>query len=330
VRVADGTTLTAPDTPANQAAYPQPDGQKPGLGFPMVRMVVLFCLATGAVLEAALAPYRGKGTGELTLFRQVWDVLDRGDVLLGDRLYCSYFEIAVLSGRGVEVVLRKHQSRRTDFRTGRRLGRHDHVITWTKPVRPEWLDPAVYAALPATLSVREVRVAVSCPGFRVRQYEVITTLTDPHAVPAAELGRLYRRRWAAELNLRSLKAVTGMGRLRCKSPEMVRKEVWVHLLSYNLIRGVMAASANAAGVLPGQLSFAGAIQTVVAFAPLLSRADGARAEEIRTQVWVGVAAHRVGNRPGRTEPRAIKRRKNNYPTLNQPRNIAKRKLLHGK
>jgi hypothetical protein len=327
VRIADGTTATAPDTPANQAAYPQPDGQKPGLGFPMIRLVVVFCLATGAVLEAALAPYRGKGTGELALFRQVWGALDRGDVLVGDRIYCSYFEIAQLSARGVDVVLHKHQSRRTDFRTGRRLGRHDHVVTWDRPARPEWLDEAGYAAVPATLSVREVRVELACPGFRVRRYEVITTLTDPRAVPVSELGAVYRRRWDAELNLRSLKAVTGMGRLRCKSPGLVRTELWVHLLSYNLIRGVMAEAAQRAGLSPGQLSFAGAVQAVAAFAPLLAQTAGAVADMLRQQLWIGVAAHRVGNRPGRVEPRAIKRRKSNYPTLGVPRNLAKQKLL---
>jgi hypothetical protein len=327
VRIADGTTVTAPDTPANQREYPQPDGQKPGLGFPMVRMVVLFCLATGAVLDAALAPYQGKGTGELSLLRQVWHQLDTGDVLLGDRIYCSYFEIALLNRRGVDVVLHKHQSRRTDFRTGARLGRNDHVVTWPKPTRPEWMDPDTYAGLPATLSVREVRVVVSCPGFRVRQYESITTLLDPQVVSVTALGGLYRRRWEAELNLRSLKSEMGMDQLRCKTPAMARKELWVHLLSYNLVRGVMAASADAAGVAPRLLSFAGAVQHLLAFAPVLSRVDGRNDSGARQRLLDAVGTRRVGNRPGRVEPRAIKRRKNNYPTLNEPRKLAQQKLL---
>lgn len=327
VRIADGSTAAAPDTPANQREYPQPDGQKSGLGFPMVRLVVLFCLATGAVLDAALAPYRGKGTGELSLLRQLWHQLDPGDVLLGDRIYCSYFEVALLSRRGVDVVLRKHQSRPTDFRTGRRLGRHDHVVRWPKPACPDWMDPGTHAGLPATLSVREVRVTVSCPGFRVRRYEAITTLLDPQAVPAAELGVLYRRRWEAELHLRSLKSQMGMDRLRCKSPPMVRKEVWAHLLGYNLVRGVMAESAGAAGVAPWRLSFAGTVQHMRAFAPVLSAAAGVGPADAWEWLWIAVGALRVGDRPGRVEPRAIKRRKNNYPTLNEPRKSAQQRLL---
>jgi hypothetical protein len=330
VRIADGTTVTAADTPANQREYPQPDGQKPGLGFPMIRLVVLFCLATGAVLDAALAPYQGKGTGELSLLRQLWHTLDTGDVLVGDRIYCSYFEIALLSRRGVDVVLHKHQSRRTDFRTGRRLGRHDHVIEWSKPARADWVDEATYQALPATLAVREVRVVVGCPGFRVRRYELITTMSDPHQFPVAALGDLYRRRWQAELNLRALKSELGMDQLRCKSPAMVRKELWVHLLSYNLVRGVLAQAAHGVRVAPHQLSFAGAVQTLLAFVPVLSRATDARTPGAWKQLWAAVGTHRVGERPGRVEPRAIKRRKKDYPILGEPRKLARQKLLQSK
>jgi hypothetical protein len=327
VQVADGTTATAADTPANQRDYPQPDGQKPGLGFPMIRLVVLFCLATGAVLEAALAPYQGKGTGELSLLRRVWHRLDAGDVLLGDRIFCSYFEIAVLSRRGVDVALRKHQSRRTDFRTGRRLGRHDHVIEWEKPTRPDWMDEATYEQLPATLAVREVRVEVSCPGFRVRRYELVTTLLTSAGATGAELAELYRRRWEAELNLRSLKSSMGLDRLRCKSPGMVRKELWAYLLGYNLVRGVMAESVGVAKVSPRSLSFAGAVQTMVAFAAVLSPAVGASDGEGWDRLWKAVGSHRVGNRPGRVEPRAIKRRKKSYPQLNEPRKLAQQRIL---
>ena len=326
VRVVDGTTVTAPDTPANQHAYPQPEDQKPGLGFPMIRLVVLFCLATGAVLEAALAPYRGRGTGELSLLRQIWDQLDRGDVLLGDRLYCSYFEIALLAQRGVDVVVRKHQSRRTDFRTGRRWGRHDHVIEWSKPTRPDWLDEATYAALPATLEVREVRIVVSCAGFRVKQFEGITTVVDAHAVSASELGELIRRRWEAELHLRSLQSVLGLDQLRCQSPSMVRKELWVTLVGYNLVRGVMAESASRVKRAPRRVSFAGAVQTLLAFGPVLLFGDDASVAGSLSRLWAAVGSHRVGGRPDRVEPRAIKRRKKSYPALSEPRNLARQRL----
>jgi hypothetical protein len=327
VRVADGSTVNTPDTPNNQREYPQADGQKPGLGFPIIRLVVLFCLATGAVLEAALAPYQGRGTGELSLLRQLWHQLDAGDVLLGDRIYCSYLEIALLSRRGVDVVLHKHQSRRTDFRTGQRLGRFDHVIEWDKPARADWMDEATYQELPAALAVREVRVVVAVRGFRVTRYELITTLTDPREYSVAELGALYRRRWEAELNLRSVKSSMGMDRLSCKSPEMVRKELWVYVLGYNLVRGVMARGAVVVGVPPRLLSFAGAMQSVCAFGEsLLRSARGRRAESLR-RLWIAVGSHRVGNRPDRVEPRAIKRRKKDFPQLQEPRQHAQQRLL---
>jgi IS4 transposase len=327
VRVADGSTLTMPDTAANQRHYPQPDGQEPGLGFPMIRFVVLFCLATGAVLEAAFSPYRGKGTGEISLLRRVWDDLDPGDVLLGDRIFCSYFEIALLRQRGIDVVFRKHQSRRSDFRTGTRLGADDHQIEWRKPSRPDWLDEATDRTLPATLGVREVRVTVGRAGFRVRCYEVITTLLDPAAAAAVELGELYRQRWQAELDLRSLKQSLGMHHLRCRTPAMVRNELWVHLLAYNLIRGVMAQAALRRGMLPRELSFAGAVQSLTAFAPLLLAAAESTLHARVAALWWAVSTHRVGNRPGRVEPRAVKRRRRKYPELHLPRKLAQQRLL---
>jgi hypothetical protein len=248
-------------------------------------------------------------------------------VLLGDRIYCSYFEIALLKGRGVDVVLHKHRSRRTDFRTGRRLGRSDHLTEWKKPVRPDRMDEATYRQLPPTLVLREVRVAVSVRGFRVKRYELITTLSDPREYSGAELGVLYRRRWEAELNLRSLKTSLGMDRLSCQSPSMVRKELWAYLLGYNLVRGVMAQSAARAGVPPRSLSFAGALQSVHAFGELLSLAEGSSLAEGLARLWKAVGSHRVGNRPDRVEPRAIKRRKKDFPQLNQPRKHAQQRLL---
>jgi len=327
VRIADGTTLTASDTTANQKEYPQPDGQKPGLGFPMLGLVVLFCLATGAVLEAAFCPYRGKATGEISLLRQVWADLDAGDILLGDRIYCSYFEIALLRRRGIDVVCRKHQSRRTDFRKGQRLATHDHRIEWPKPTRPDWLADAEYRALPATPAVREVRVVVPNRGFRVRRFEVITTLPDSGPTTVSDLGELYRRRWQAELDLRSLKQSMGMDQLRCKTPAMVRKELWVYLLSYNLVRGAMAESAREATIPPGSLSFKGGVDTLLAFGAVLCELTGERREATLRRLWKAVSTHRVGNRPNRVEPRAIKRRKKSYPMLNQPRKLARQRLL---
>lgn len=325
VTIIDGTTVTMADTPANQAAYPQPAGQQPGLGFPMARLGVLMCLATGAVVDAAVAAYRGKGTGELALLRQLWQHLAPGDVLLGDRLYCSYFEIALLQQRGVDVVLHKHQSRRTDFRTGRRLGPDDHEVTWTKPSRPDWLDAATYAALPATLTLREVAVRVHQPGRRRRRLVVVTTLRDPQAIPRAAVAGAYRQRWQGEVDLRAIKEGMQMGQLRCKTPAMVRKEIWLHLLAYNLVRGVLAQAADRHQRQPRQLSFTGALQTLNAFAFGL-QTSAAPSGALLERLWAAVARHRVGDRPDRVEPRAKKRRKKNYPLLTQPRALARKTL----
>lgn len=304
VKVVDGTTVALPDTPANQRDYPQPRSQKPGVGFPLVRLVVLFTLATGTALDAALGPYRGKQTGESALFRGLHDRLEAGDVLLADRYYCSYFELALVGERGCDAVFRMHQRRRVDFRRGRRLGPSDHVVTWAKPARPEWLAPEEYARLPAVREVREVRVWINRPGYRTRVLVVATTLLDPKAFPWREAAALYGARWYAELDLRAIKDTLQMGVLRGKTPAMARKEVWAHLLAYNLIRGLMAQAAQEAGLLPWQVSFAGAVQTAVAFAPLAWTAEEGAWEGIARRLLAALAEHRVNDRPGRIEPRA--------------------------
>ena len=303
IKVVDGTTVALADTPANQRDYPQPRSQKPGVGFPLVRLVVLFSLAVGTALDAAMGPYRGKRTGEPALFRGLHDRLEAGDVLLADRCYCSYFELALVGERGCDAVFRMHQRRRVDFRRGRRLGPSDHVVTWAKPAQPEWLTPEEYARLPAELAVREVRVWVDRPGYRTRVLVVATTLRDPEAFSWREAAALYGARWYAELDLRAIKDTLQMGVLRGKTPAMARKEVWAHLLAYNLIRGLMAQAAREAGLLPWQISFAGAVQTVVAFAPLAWTAAAGAWEEVAGRLRAALAEHRVNDRPGRCEPR---------------------------
>jgi DDE family transposase len=325
VVVADGSTVVLPDTKANQNAYPQPDGQEPGLGFPMARLVVLLCLATGAALDCAVAPYSGKGTGELSLFRSLWGALAPGEVLLADRAYCSYFEVALLARRGVDVVLRRHQSRRTDFRTGRRLGPLDHEVVWKKPKRPDWLDEEAYRELPAQLRLREAAVRVKGRG-REGRLVLVTTLGGANAYPRQALGELYRQRWQGEVDLRSIKQATQMERLRCSTPAMARKEVWAHLAAYNLVRGLMAQAAAAGEVAPRRVSFKGAARGLTEFgAGLLLGALPGTAETNR-RLLRAVGSQRVGDRPNRAEPRAIKRRKRDYPLLTQPRDVARRKL----
>jgi DDE family transposase len=320
----DGSTITMPDTEANQAEYPQMASQKRGCGFPIARIVVVFSLAVGTVLDAAIGKYQGKQTGENSLFRTLHDILEEGDVVLADRYFSGWFDIGLLKQRGVDIVVRKHQLRATDFRTGQRLGPEDHLVVWTKPQRPTWMSKAEYAALPESLTMREVRVRVEQRGFRTRELIVVTTLLDAKQYPAAEIARLYRRRWQAELNLRSLKIVLQMDHLRCKTPHRVRNEFYMHLVAYNLIRKMMAIAASKAGVEPWTVSFKGTLQTINNLLPLL----GTR---LSTATWCeavlqAIASHEVGNRPDRIEPRVRKRRPKNYKLMREPRQDYKRRV----
>jgi hypothetical protein len=329
VKIVDGSTVTMPDTPRNQAVYPQQKSQAPGLGFPIARILVVFSLAVGTVLDAAVGPYHGKQTGELALFRPLGARFQRGDILLADRFYCSFWLIAEMQARGVDVVVRLHQARKTDFQQGRRLGPEDHCITWKKPEQvPPWMTRAEYDAMPAELTMRELQIRVREKTKRVRNYVIATTLTDATKYPAQELGRLFRERWHAELDLRSLKSVMHMDMLRAKSPEMVRKEVAAHMLAYNLIRGIMAEAARQGSVIPRKLSFKGALHTVRCFEeshlydPLRIQAD-------LPQLLLLIRQKRAGGRPDRYDPRAIKRRSNTYRLLSMPRADANRLIEQG-
>lgn len=319
VVMVDGSTMSMPDTPDNQKAYPQSRSQKAGVGFPLMRWVALLGLATGSVLGAAFGPWRGKQTGESALFRTLLDSLREGDVLVADRYYCSYWLVALAMARGVQVVFRKHQLRHTDFRTGRRLGHNDHIVTWSKPARPPWMEQADYEALPATLSLREVRKQVATPGCRVQELVVITTLLDLNAYTLADILDLYHQRWHAEIDLRSIKTHMKMEILRCQSPAMVRKEIWAHLLAYNLVRKVMAQAAEQQECTPRQLSFAGAVQTLNEFRTLLLSVPEAQLPELRDKILQAIASHPVGNRPDRWEPRKVKRRPKGYSRMTMSR-----------
>jgi Transposase DDE domain len=323
----DGTTVTMPDTPANQAEYPQVYNQKPGLGFPLARVGALISLACGAVVNLGFCRYAGKGQGEVSLLRRLWGVLTAGDVILADRLTANWATIHMLQARGVELVSRLNKAKRTaDFRRGRRLGPGDHVVRWGKPTSIRSLDWPTYKGLPDAIEVREARVSVAQPGFRTRSVVVVTTLLDPAQATKEDLAELYRARWHAELDLRALKAGMQMRELRGKTPDMARKEVWAHALAYNLIRTVMAQAAARHGLLPRAISFAGAVQTLAAFRPLLGLGAGGGAGRVYRALLGAIAAHRVGDRPDRYEPRLKKRRRNYYDWLTRPRADIKREM----
>jgi hypothetical protein len=328
----DGTTVTMPDTRENQAAYPQVHNQGPGLGFPIARLGAVISLACGAVVNLGFSRYAGKGQGEVSLLRRLWDVLAPGDVVLADRLTANWANVVFLRERGLELVSRLNKAhRRADFRRGRRLGPDDHVVSWPKPTSIRSVDRAAYRALPDAVTVREARVRVARPGFRTKSV-VVTTLLDPEQATREELAELYRARWHAELDLRSLKSAMRRAELRGKTPEMVRKEVWAHVLAYNLIRTVMAQAAARRDLPPRSISFTGAMQTLGAFQPLLERGaarDAADRRGLYHEVLEAIAAHRVADRPDRFEPRRKKRRKDFCGWLTEPRAELKRKMAKG-
>jgi hypothetical protein len=327
VYVVDGTTVSMPDTQANQKAYPQSRSQRPGVGFPIARLVTLFSLASGAVLDMAVGPYRGKGTGEPSLLRRLLGRIGPNAVLLGDCYFCSYWMLALLINRDACGVFCLHQHRPRDFRFGRRLGPGDRLVVWQRPQRPAWMTQEQYEELADELVIREVRVRVQQRGFRVREVTVATTLLDPQEAPADCIAELYRARWHAELHLRSLKEVLRMDVLRCKTPEMVRKELWMHLLVYNLVRELMAQAAQRAELEPHQVSFKGALQTFNRFQQMVVMLPKERWPETFVALLVAVATHRVADRPDRYEPRAVKRRPKPHDLLTVPRDVAKKRLL---
>jgi hypothetical protein len=326
----DGSTVSMPDTPETQQAYPQPPQQKPGVGFPLARIAVFFSLSCGAVVDLAICSYAGKGNSELGMLRKLWGILLPGDVMLADRYMCAWTEMVMLKERGVDSVTRINQHRRIDFRRGKRLAKGDHVVEWPKPRKPRSIDQSTYDTLPDLLLVRETRVQVEQPGFRSRTIIVVTTLLDAEEVTAIDLAELYRARWNAELDLRSLKQTMQMDILRCKTPESVRKEIWMHILAYNLIRTVIAQAASKHDVEPRSISFKGAIQTLEAFQPLIAiqgDRDSTYRQMLYQQLLNAIATHRVADRPDRFEPRQRKRRQKKYDRMMKPRHEVKRDIL---
>jgi hypothetical protein len=327
VKLVDGTTVSMPDTEANQAEYPQHAAQEEGIGFPIARTVVLFSLATGMLCDFAMGPYQGKETGEPALFRELFERLEADDIVLGDRCYCSYFMIALLKELGVDFVVRLHQGRTADFRRGRRLGKGDHLVEWIRPAKPAWMDQQTYERIPESIELREVLVKVGQRGFRSESLVVVTTLCDAKEYPAAEIATIYRSRWLAELDIRAIKITLDMDVLRCKTPEMVRREMWTHLLAYNLIRRTILQSAQASDRSPRELSFTAAMQSLAASWAVALLADASTFRLLVETHLINLSSHRVGHRPDRVEPRMVKRRPKPHRLLTKPRAEARAELL---
>lgn len=320
VRLVDGTTVTLADTKENQKEYPQSRTQKAGLGFPICRLVALLCLATGALLDAAVSACKGKGSDEQTLLRTLLDILQRGDILVADSYYSTYFLLCELGLRGIDGVFEQYGARKrsTDFALGEKLGVRDHLLVWSKPEKPEWMTQEDYESVPDKLTVREFQA-----GGKI----MVTTFLCPKEAPKSVLKALYRSRWNAELDLRNIKTTLGMERLRCKKPSMALKELWVYLLAYNLIRLLMAQAALLSDQIPRQLSFKHTVQIWVSW---MQRSGATHDGASVRAILVLIAEPRVGLRPGRVEPRALKRRLKPYPLLTKPRAIAQEEIrLHG-
>jgi hypothetical protein len=325
-KLVDGFTFTMPDTPANQQAYPQSSSQAPGVGLPIARACAVLSLATGAIADLAVGPYEGKETGETALLRTILPCLDRGDVAVFDRYYCSYMMLALLRLRGVDVCVRLHQCRPEDFRGGKPLGPNDRLVTWTRPPRPDWMSPELYEQIPPTMTLRMLRFDVSQPGRRVETITVVTTLLDPVAYPAEAIAQLYGYRWNVELDIRQIKQTLGLDHARCKKPEMVQREVWVTLLAYNLIRSVIASAAALHDKQPRQIGFTLACQTILSSWMLLATGSCCNVQTLTACALERIAANEVANRPGRIEPRVLKRRRHRYPLMRKPRHTLRAQL----
>ena len=322
----DGFTFTMPDTYDNQKQFPQQSNQRPGAGFPIARACVVLSLATAAVQDMNIGPYEGKQTGESALLRGILDCLHPGDVAVFDRIFCSFLMLAILRMQDVHFCTRLHQRRPVDFRKGRRLGPGDMLVTWIRPKRPAWMSEELYEQIPETMTLRQVRFQVTEPGKRTEELVVVTSLTDPDEYPVEAIAALYGYRWNAELDIRDIKQTLGLDHVRCKTPDMVRRELWVTLLAYNLIRKLIATAAAMHDKQPRQIGFTLACQTVLSSWMLL--ATGACRDERR--LWElalkRIAANEVANRPGRIEPRMIKRDRQHYPMMHEPRPELRRRL----
>jgi hypothetical protein len=328
VKVIDGTCLSLPDTPKNQRAYPQVAAQKPGCGFALLKLVGVFSLASGALLDYAKG---NKHQHDLNLLQRLLYQFKAGDLALADRGFNAYTFLALLLSQAAHGLFRLHQARPADLRKGKRLGKNDRLVIWRKPQlwqRPRYLSQAIWSRIAEQLTVRIVRFSLAVPGFRARSVTLVTTLLDPQVYPARELARLYARRWRIELWFRDIKTSMGMEVLRCKTPQLVHKELEMFFIAYNLIRALMVEAATLYEAPLDRLSFKGSVDALRQFSMAIAQArPGKKQKQLLARLLQIIAQDEVLDRPGRREPRAVKRRPKPYPLLNQPRHQFK-EILH--
>ncbi|WP_375478462.1 IS4 family transposase [uncultured Nostoc sp.] len=324
VKVIDGSTVSMPDTAENQKAYPQPSSQKPGCGFPIAKVGVIFSLATGAAIALCIDVMN---THDIKLARQLYQFLNPLDILLGDRAFCAYTDLIAIKKINCDAVFRKHQARKTSMRKGKIVGDCDKLVTWYKPkICPKGLSLDEFDILPPSITVREIYYYIVIPGFRTKRVSLITTLLDKVTYSTLDIVGLYDQRWDVELNLRHLKTTLGMDVLRCKTPSMVRKEIYVYLLAYNLLRSLMWSAATTYGTPALRLSLQGTRHHLNNFIPqLLAAASTKRLQIYRTLLKV-IVHKTVSDRPGRSEPRVRKRRPKAYPLMTKPRHELRKQL----
>lgn len=313
----DGTTAKMPDTVENQEIFPQHENQKKGAGFPILRLVAVMSLTLGTVLDYAVDSYKGKGTGESSLFRKIIDCIKKSDILLGDRYFPSFFLMANLNDIGANGIFRGQSQRHYDFRTGERLGKNDHIVFWKKPNKPTWMDQEKYDSYPDQIRIREFKVAGNV---------YVTTFLNSKKYHKNELAKIYKRRWEIEINLRSIKSIMNMDMLSCKTPDMVLKEIGIHFLAYNFIRIIMAEACAAHNANPWEISFKGTVQLLNEFMPHFLNSNNGKNETLYSEMLRLIVKNKIGNRPGRFEPRFIKQRPKPFPTLKRPRSVEKNKL----
>jgi hypothetical protein len=318
LKVFDGSTGKMADTKANQKVFPQHKNQKKGAGFPIARFVVVMSLTVGTVIDYAIGAYKGKNTGESSLLRNILTCIKKDDIALGDRYFPNFFLMADLNKIGADGIFRGQGQRHYDFRSGERLGKNDHIVFWEKPYKPTWMTQKEYDSYPDKIQVREFKVAGNV---------YVTTFLNAKKYHKKELASIYERRWDVEINLKSIKATMNMDMLSCKTPDMVKKEIGIHFLAYNLIRIIMAEACVHHDTVPWKVSFKGTVQLLAAFMPYFLNSITRRNKILYAEMLALIVKNKIGNRPGRVEPRVLKQRHKPFPTLKRQRSLEKERLM---